>query len=118
MRELWQQDVYFCSRQRIFVFFFIYLLCRVTFLCAMVFRETVTDVTRTRKCEYDVIGAENIKTSSQKSSNQGTRTPPTPVPMSTLHPTRIPVPVTLHMTVCAGVHESGLDTSQILSKSK
>ena len=36
--------------------------------------------------------------------------------MSTLHPTRIPISVTLHMNVSAGVHESGLETSQILSK--
>ena len=41
--------------------FFIYLLCGVTFLSAVVFRKTVTEVTRTRKCDYDVIGVEDNK---------------------------------------------------------
>ena len=45
---------------------------------------------------------------------KGTHTPPTPVPMSALHPTRIPVPMTFSTNT--GAYDSNQETSSILPK--
>ena len=90
------------------------------FFNVFVHRRTGSEVTKTNRRKLFAIHVEDIKMNGQKRQGQGMRTPPTPVNMPMLHPTRIPIPVTTHintgMNVQEHVQEHALETSRILSK--
>ena len=94
--------------------FLIYLIYGVTLLDVVEVKKNISEVFKICECESRVIDTEDINMNRQKIPNKGTHTPPTPVLMSALHPTRIPVPVTVSTN--AGAYDSNQETSNILSK--
>ena len=94
--------------------FLIYFIYGVTFLDVVEVKKTISEVFKICECESRINYTEDINMNRQKIPDIGMHTPPTLVFMLALHPTRIPVPVTVSTN--ADAYDSNQETSNILSK--